>query len=142
MIKRISIQKGTKPHWLTKISASGSIIHAARLCLFFIALMGLNAIAQSSTSRVYGEPLAEDVPQNRAELWAGIDMRAEPLDVEVLKEWEEDGVVLKVLRYRVGVFKGQKAMMAAVYGYPKGGSKLPGWCRCTAAVSLPNPNPS
>lgn len=126
MIKRISIQKGTKPHWLTKISASGSIIHAARLCLFFIALMGLNATAQSSTSRVYGEPLAEDVPQNRAELWAGIDVRAEPLDVEVLREWEEDGVVLKVLRYRVGVFKGQKAMMAAVYGYPKGGSKLPG----------------
>lgn len=56
----------------------------------------------------------------------GIDVQAEPLDVEVLKEWEQDGVVLKVLRYRVGVFKGQKAMMAAVYGYPKGGSKLPG----------------
>jgi hypothetical protein len=66
------------------------------------------------------------VPQNFEQLWAGFDPRAEPLDVEVLKEWEEGGVVLKVLRYRVGVFKGQKAMMAAVYGYPKGGSKLPG----------------
>ena len=66
------------------------------------------------------------VPQNFEQLWAGFDPRAEPLDIEILKEWEEDGVVLKVLRYRVGVFKGQKAMMAAVYGYPKGGSKLPG----------------
>ena len=52
--------------------------------------------------------------------------RAEPLDVEVLRDWEEDGVVLKVLRYRIGVFKGQKALIAAVYGYPKGGTKLPG----------------
>jgi len=65
-------------------------------------------------------------PQSFDELWAGYDPRKEPLDVEVLKEWEEDGVVLKVLRYRIGVFKGQKAMMAAVFGYPKGGKDLPG----------------
>ncbi|MGY8653616.1 MAG: dienelactone hydrolase family protein [Verrucomicrobiia bacterium] len=65
-------------------------------------------------------------PQSFESMWEGFDPRAEPLDVEILKEWEEDGVVLKVLRYRIGVFKGEKAMMAAVYGYPKGGSKLPG----------------
>lgn len=65
-------------------------------------------------------------PKTRDALWADFDPRKEPLDVEVLKEWEEDGVVLRVLRYRVGVFKGRKAMMAAVYGYPKGGSRLPG----------------
>jgi pimeloyl-ACP methyl ester carboxylesterase len=59
-------------------------------------------------------------------MWDGFDPRAEPLDVEVLKEWEEGGVVLKVLRYRIGVFKGRKAMMAAVYGCPKGGEHLPG----------------
>ena len=59
-------------------------------------------------------------------MWAGYDPRAEPLEVETLKAWEEDGVVLRVLRYRIGIFKGRKAMMAAVYGYPKGGSKLPG----------------
>ena len=65
-------------------------------------------------------------PQTYDELWAGYDPRAEPLEVEILKEWEEDGVVMQVLRYRIGIFKGQKAMMAAVYGYPKGGSNLPG----------------
>ena len=46
------------------------------------------------------------------------------------KEFEETsteaGVVLRVLRYRIGIFKGQKAMMAGVYGYPKGGENLPG----------------
>ena len=30
-----------------------------------------------------------------------------------------------VVRYRIGVFKGQKAMMAGVYGYPKGRTGLP-----------------
>jgi hypothetical protein len=102
-------------------------IHSPLLsCLSFLAFTTLNTMAQTTPSNSYGDPLSANVPQTREELWSGIDMRAEPLNVEVLKEWEEDGVVLKVLRYRVGVFKGQKAMMAAVYGYPKGGSKLPG----------------
>lgn len=65
-------------------------------------------------------------PQNYEALWADFDPRAEPLDVEVLKEWEEDDVVLRVVRLRVGIFKGEKAMLAGVYGFPKGGSKLPG----------------
>lgn len=66
------------------------------------------------------------VPRTVEDLWAGYDPRKEPLEIEVLKAWEEEGVVLKVVRYRMGIFKGQKAMMAAVYGYPKGGTKLPG----------------
>jgi hypothetical protein len=82
------------------------------------------------TAVVFGEtlpPLSNGLaPQTVEEMWAGFDPRAEPLDIEVLKEWEQDGVVLKVLRYRIGVFKGKKAMMAAVYGYPKGGKNLPG----------------
>ena len=65
-------------------------------------------------------------PQTLEQLWAGFDPRKEPLDVEILHEWEQDGTVLKVLRYRVGVFKGKKAMMAAVYGYPKGAKNVPG----------------
>ena len=66
-----------------------------------------------------------NAPETFEELWSGFDPRREPLDVEILHEWEQDGVVMKVLRYRVGIFKGEKAMMAAVYGYPKGGSNLP-----------------
>jgi len=65
-------------------------------------------------------------PKTYQELWRGFDPRAEPLDVEVLKEWEKDGVVFKILRYRIGIFKGQKSMMAAIYGYPKGAVKIPG----------------
>ena len=65
-------------------------------------------------------------PQTLEELWAGYDPRLEPLDIEVLKEWEEDDVVLRVVRYQIAIFKGQKAMMAGVYGFPKGGTNLPG----------------
>jgi dienelactone hydrolase len=88
-----------------------------------ITLAGCMATAGGETL----PPLADEkAPRTLEEMWAGLDPRAEPLDVEVLKEWEQDGVVLKVLRYRIGIFKGKKAMMAAVYGYPKGGRKLPG----------------
>ncbi|PHS04511.1 MAG: hypothetical protein COA78_16505 [Blastopirellula sp.] len=65
-------------------------------------------------------------PQTYDELWAGYNPQTEPLDVEVLHQWEEDDVLMKVLRFRVGIFKGQKAMIAAVYGYPKGQKNLPG----------------
>ena len=69
-------------------------------------------------------------PQNFAQMWDGFDPRAEPLETEILKEWEEDGVVLRVVRFRIGVFKGQKAKLAAVYGFPKqekrDGLKIPG----------------
>jgi len=65
-------------------------------------------------------------PQDFQELWAGYDPRKEPLEVEVLKEWEDGGVIMRVVRYQIGVFKGQKAMMAAIYGFPKGVRNLPG----------------
>ncbi|MEM9656853.1 MAG: dienelactone hydrolase family protein [Planctomycetota bacterium] len=72
-------------------------------------------------------PLKNGVaPQTYEELWAEFDPRAEPLEVETLRQWEEDSVVLRVLRFRLGVFKGQRAMLAAVYGFPKGGQMLPG----------------
>ena len=65
-------------------------------------------------------------PRSVEELWAGYDPAREPVETEVLKQWEEDEVMLRIVRYRIGIFKGQKAMMAAVYGFPKGGTKLPG----------------
>ncbi|MEI7729165.1 MAG: acetylxylan esterase [Verrucomicrobiota bacterium] len=65
------------------------------------------------------------VPTNVAELWSGYDPRHEPLAAEVLKEWEQDGVSCRLVRYQVGVFKGAPAKVAAFYAFPKGGTKLP-----------------
>jgi hypothetical protein len=67
-----------------------------------------------------------NVPEGFEEMWKGFDPRKEPLEVEILKEWEEDDVILKVVRYRIGYFKGNKAMMAGVFGFPKGSKNIPG----------------
>ena len=65
------------------------------------------------------------VPRNLDELWAGFDPRKEPLETEVLREWEQDGVICRIIRYRVGVFRDTPAIMAAFYAFPKGGTGLP-----------------
>lgn len=65
-------------------------------------------------------------PQTVGELWADFDPRAEPLEVELVREWKEDGGVYRYVRYRIGTFKGKPARMAAFYGFPKGAKgKLP-----------------
>jgi len=64
-------------------------------------------------------------PRTLDELWGNYDPKKEPLETEVLKEWEEDGVICRLIRYQVGVFKETPAKMAAFYAFPKGGTKLP-----------------
>jgi cephalosporin-C deacetylase-like acetyl esterase len=70
---------------------------------------------------------AAGVPQNLDQLWAGFPEqdRTTPLQPEVLKEWEQEDVTCRILRYQVGVFKGAPSRVAAFYAFPKGGTKLP-----------------
>jgi hypothetical protein len=95
-----------------------------RVCSIGLSLI----ITISSLADENSLPALRDgkAPQTFDELWEGYDPAAEPLEASVLKEWEQDGVVLRVVRYRIGIFKGQPAFMCAVYGFPKGGLKLPG----------------
>lgn len=65
------------------------------------------------------------VPQQLDELWAGFDPAKEPLRVEVLREWEQDGVVVRLVRYDVGTFKGSVAKVAGIFSFPKGAKALP-----------------
>jgi hypothetical protein len=94
------------------------------ICLFI--LFSCTKYSSTTNDETFAPLKDGNVPQTVEELWEGYNPRKEPLDVEILKEWEEDSVVMKVLRYRIGIFKGQKAMMAAIYGYPKGAKNLPG----------------
>ncbi|MEJ6621437.1 MAG: dienelactone hydrolase family protein [Opitutae bacterium] len=102
-----------------------------KICITSLLLSLLNSFLfadnkQKTLVESLPELKAGIAPQTWADAWKGFDPRNEPLEIEVLTEWEEEGVVLKVLRYRIGVFKGKKAMMAGIYGYPKGGKDLPG----------------
>ena len=62
---------------------------------------------------------AEPVPQSMLELWADFDPRRDPIETEVIREWNEDGIVLRHVRYFIGSFKGKPARMSAVYGFPE-----------------------
>ena len=64
-------------------------------------------------------------PQTLAEVWGDYDPEAEPMEVQTFKEWEEEGVVIRAVRYSIGTFKGRKAWMAGLYSFPKGAKDLP-----------------
>jgi len=68
------------------------------------------------------------VPQTLEALWSGYEAAYDqhnPLEVEILKTWEEDGIRLHVVRFTVGTFQGKKAKLAGFYGYPVNGNALP-----------------
>jgi hypothetical protein len=58
------------------------------------------------------DPVA--VPQSVQELWADFDPRRDPLEVETIREWREDGGVFRHVRFLVGTFKDKPARMAAM----------------------------
>ena len=62
------------------------------------------------------------VPQKVEELWAGYDPSAEPLDVKVIREWDEvvngKKVKLQMLTFKVGTFKGKDSRIAAYFAWP------------------------
>ena len=95
----------------------------SQLLLLILALISMPAAGEKESFSPLGE---QGAPADFDALWAGYDPSAEPLETEVLHEWEEDGVVLRVVRFRIGIFKGKKATLAGVYGFPKGKENLPG----------------
>jgi len=98
--------------------------------LFLVAFVINCSTAFAAESETLPPLNGDAAPSNFDEMWAGFDGRAEPLETETLHEWEEDGVLLRIVRFRIGVFKGRKAKLAAIYGFPKtaseSGDKLPG----------------
>ena len=75
---------------------------------------------------------ADGIPQNVEELWADFPAfdKATPLDTEILRTWEEDGVVMNIVRFNVGKFDGQMLKVAGYYAFPKGGTNLPTLVQC------------
>ncbi|MBT3193211.1 MAG: alpha/beta hydrolase fold domain-containing protein [Verrucomicrobia bacterium] len=98
-----------------------------RLAATLAAVMLLNILGGADLLAKDSLPPLTDgkVPQNLDELWGTYDPTSEPLEVNVVREWEEDGVVIKYVTYTIGTFKGQKSTMSAFYAFPKGEKKLP-----------------
>lgn len=70
--------------------------------------------------------LPAQVPQTVEETWADFDPKAEPMQVEVIRESTDGGIILRHLRYLVGTFGEKQTRVAAFYAFPSGGANLPG----------------
>ena len=81
------------------------------------------ASAQEDSLTPYTE--ASEVPQTALELWKDYDPRKEDLEVKIHHEWKEDGVVSRLISFKVGRFKGVDARIAAYYCFPDNGKKNP-----------------
>ena len=90
-------------------------------CLTVMSGMPLRSVAETLPPLKGG-----NVPQDLNSLWGDFDPRKEPLELENIQEWEQDGVACRILRYTVGVFKGERAKVAAFYAAPKDAKSLPG----------------
>ena len=89
-------------------------------CPVIISLTFATAVFATETFLPYK---ANQVPQNVVELWKDYDARQESLDIKVVEEWKEDGVVTRYVTFKVGTFKGVEARVAAYYSFPIGASK-------------------
>lgn len=92
-----------------------------RALLFLLPFLSCSATAKNTFV-----PFTKDtVPRSVAALWKNVDPRADPLDVEVVQEWIEDGVTTRYLIYTVCTHDGQPCRVAAFYSFPTGAKKAP-----------------
>jgi len=89
--------------------------------------LGATALAAESLPPITDGKL----PQTVDELWAGYDPSAEPLDVKVIREWDQvvngKRVKLQMLTFKVGTFKGKESRIAAYFAWPvESKGKIPG----------------
>lgn len=97
-----------------------------KVMIYFVAVLGLTAAAVA-TAQDSLPPLQDGkAPTNLAELWGDYDPRLEPLETQVVREWEENGITLRHVVFTVGVFKGEPARLAGFYGFVKGSGRAPG----------------
>lgn len=106
-----------------------AMLHATISALFLFIVFPLSNQAEGQPSETLPHISGSKGPHNFASMWAGFDPRAEPLETEILHQWEEEETILRIVRFRIGIFKGEKAMLAAVFGFPKhtdqSGERLP-----------------
>lgn len=95
------------------------------VCRFAVALAcALPAVGRAADSF---PPLGDGAPPGTLDaIWAAYDPEVEPLESETLAEWTRDGVVCRVVRYRIGTFKAEPATMVGFYTAPQDVGRVPG----------------
>jgi hypothetical protein len=95
-----------------------------------VSAESVEPVAGASTASVKEDSLtpythASEVPQSAVDLWKDYDPRKEDLEVKIHQEWKQDGVVSRLISFKVGTFNGSDARIAAYYCFPENGQKTP-----------------
>ena len=93
----------------------------------FFALAAPSLFAQAAA------PASQDYPttfSNVAELYAADDPLRDPLEVEVLRDWDEDGIHFEQVYFTGQVLEGFKTRVYAYRAAPVAGKNLPGILHC------------
>ena len=62
------------------------------VCVACALVMGSAELQAEDTFEPYA---SSDVPKTAVALWEEYDPRKEPLDIEIVQEWEKDGVITR-----------------------------------------------
>lgn len=88
-------------------------------------------------------------PINLDKVWAGYDPSSEALNSEILHSWTEDhykadnskiNLTIRVVRFDIGTFKGQKSKMVGLYAFPTNSNNLPAILECHGGGQFANIN--
>jgi dienelactone hydrolase len=92
-----------------------------------LAVLVLPCLRGADTFALYEDAAA--VPQTALQVWQPLEagLRREPLAVEVVEEWNEDGITCRLVRFTVCTVRGVPSRVAAFYTFPTGGTDLPGF---------------
>ena len=79
-------------------------------------------------------------PQTPQEVWAGFDPRSEPLEIETIKEWTEEGARHLEFYFRGETYDNAPVRVYAIYAAPQGGKNLPGLLHIHGGGQTASPN--
>ncbi|MCP4312053.1 MAG: hypothetical protein GY790_12380 [Bacteroidetes bacterium] len=99
--------------------------HITTPALIIAGLLATSFTAPAQENSLTPYTNASEVPQTAVDLWKDYDPRKEDLEVRIHKEWKQDGVVSRLISFKVGTFKGSDSRIAAYYCFPDNGEKNP-----------------
>ena len=95
----------------------------------WILMAGISTLLFAG-SKGQSAPVNPDVLSTIQQMAAEYDPRKEPLEIEMIKEWDEGNVHYEQLYFTGEIVDGVKTRIYAYRGAPKSGSKLPGVLYC------------
>jgi hypothetical protein len=93
--------------------------------LIIASLLATSFTASAQENSLTPYTHVSEVPQTAVDLWKDYDPRKEDLEVKTHMEWKQDGVVTRLISFKVGTFKGSDSRIAAYYCFPDNGEKNP-----------------